>query len=136
MISKGHGVPVVYAAMAEAGYLGRKTGKGYYNYGEDAQNPEPTRDEKLGQLILWRILVMLINEAADALYWNVASRDDIELAMTKGTNYPQGLLRWADEMGIQHCVDTMDRLQEEYLEDRYRCSPLLRRMAREGQTFY
>ena len=79
---------------------------------------------------------MLINEAADALYLNVASLDDIDLAMTKGVNYPKGLLKWADELGIQHCLDTMDRLQDEYREDRYRCSPLLRRMAREGTTFY
>ena len=79
---------------------------------------------------------MLINEAADALYLNVASRDDIDLAMTKGVNYPKGLLQWSDEKGIQHCVDTMDRLQDEYREDRYRCSPLLRKMAKEGKTFY
>ena len=137
--------------MAEAGYLGRKSGKGYYDYGEQAQNPEPTKDKQLGEQaqnpeptkdkqlgeqILWRIVVMLINEAADALYLNIASRDDIDLAMTKGVNYPKGLLKWADDAGIQHCVDTMDRLHQEYLEDRYRCSPLLRKMARDGKTFY
>ena len=81
-------------------------------------------------------MVMLFNEAADALYYRIASREDIDTAMTKGVNYPKGLLRWADEAGIQHCVDTMDRLHHEYLEDRYRCSPLLRRMARDGQKFY
>jgi len=79
---------------------------------------------------------MLINEAADALYLNIASREDIDLAMTKGVNYPKGLLRWADEKGIHHCVETMDRLHHEYLEDRYRCSPLLRKMARDGMKFY
>ena len=79
---------------------------------------------------------MLINEAADALYLNIASKENIDLAMTKGVNYPKGLLAWADEKGIQACVDAMDALHQEYLEDRYRCSPLLRRMARDGQTFY
>jgi 3-hydroxybutyryl-CoA dehydrogenase len=122
--------------LSEAGYLGRKSGRGYYDYREGAQNPEPNKDKKLGEQIVWRILVMLINEAADALYLNIASRDDIDLAMTKGVNYPKGLLQWADEKGIHHCVETMDRLQHEYLEDRYRCSPLLRRMARDGQRFY
>lgn len=39
-----------------------------------------------------RILAMLINEAADALFWQVASAADIDLAMTKGVNYPKGLL--------------------------------------------
>ncbi len=122
--------------LAEAGYLGRKTGHGYYDYTEGAQNPEPMRDSKLGEQICWRILVMLINEAADALYYSIACRDDIDLAMTKGVNYPKGLLRWADEKGIRHCVATMDRLYQEYLEDRYRCSPLLRSMARDEKTFY
>ncbi len=122
--------------LVEAGWLGRKTGRGFYDYGEGAKPPEPVKDQNLGEDIVWRILVMLINEAADALYLNIASREDIDLAMTKGVNYPKGLLQWADEKGIQHCVDTMDRLQREYGEDRYRCSPLLRKMAREGQTFY
>ncbi len=122
--------------LSEAGYHGRKAGKGYYDYSENAEKPQPNRDKELGENIVWRILVMLINEAADALYLNIASRDDIDLAMTKGVNYPKGLLQWADEKGIQHCVDTMDRLHSEYLEDRYRCSPLLRRMARDGKTFY
>ena len=122
--------------MSEAGRLGRKSGRGYYNYAEGAENPAPNKDQKAGEQIMWRIVVMLINEAADALYLNVASRDDIDTAMTKGVNYPKGLLKWADEKGIQFCVDSMDKLHSEYLEDRYRCSPLLRRMARDGKTFY
>ncbi len=121
---------------SEAGWLGRKSGRGYYNYAEGVEMPQPNKDEKLGNDILWRILVMLINEAADALYLNIATKEDIDLAMTKGVNYPKGLLQWADEKGIQHCVDTLDRLHNEYLEDRYRCSPLLRKMAKEGKTFF
>ena len=79
---------------------------------------------------------MLINEAADACYLNIASREDIDMAMTKGVNYPKGLLRWADEKGIASCVAAMDELHHEYLEDRYRCSPLLRKMARDQVSFY
>lgn len=122
--------------LVEAGWLGRKTGRGFYSYEEGAERPAPVKDLQLGEDILWRILVMLINEAADALNLGIASRDDIDLAMTKGVNYPKGLLKWADERGIQHCVETLDRLQAEYGEDRYRCSPLLRKMAREGKSFY
>ncbi len=122
--------------LAEAGYLGRKAGRGYYDYGEDAERPVPNMDVELGQKIVDRIVAMLINEAADALFWQIASAEDIDLAMTKGVNYPKGLLAWANEIGIAECVLRMDTLYHEYREDRYRCSPLLRRMARNNETFF
>ncbi|MFK7810411.1 MAG: 3-hydroxyacyl-CoA dehydrogenase NAD-binding domain-containing protein [Saprospiraceae bacterium] len=122
--------------LSEAGYLGRKSGKGYYDYAEGAEKPAPNKDKELGRKIVDRVIAMLINEAADALYLNIASRDDIDLAMTKGVNYPKGLLAWADEIGIKECVKRMDDLYHEYLEDRYRCSPLLRRMASDGKVFF
>jgi 3-hydroxybutyryl-CoA dehydrogenase len=122
--------------LVEAGWLGRKTGRGFYNYAEDSEQPQASKDENWGQQIVDRIVVMLINEAADALYLNIASAADIDLAMTKGVNYPKGLLAWADEMGLNKCVRTLDDLQAHYGEDRYRCSPLLRKMAQEGQTFF
>lgn len=122
--------------MSEAGYLGRKTGKGYYDYQEGATKPAPTEDRVLGQAIVERIVAMLINEAADALHFRIASGEDIDSAMTKGVNYPKGLLAWADEIGIETCVQRMDRLFELYHESRYRCSPLLRRMAASGSRFF
>ena len=122
--------------LSEAGYLGRKSGRGYYDYTEGAQRPQPEDNEELSIRIFERVLVMLINEAADALFLNVASPEDIDLAMTKGVNYPKGLLAWADEMGIQWCVERMDALYDEYHEDRYRCSPLLRTMNRDKRTFF
>ena len=122
--------------QVEAGWLGRKSGRGYYNYAEGAEQPQPKRDRVLGEQIVWRILVMLINEAADALHLGISNREGIDTAMTKGVNYPKGLLKWADERGINSCVETLTGLQSEYGEDRYRCSVLLRRMAREGLTFY
>lgn len=122
--------------FSEAGYLGRKSGKGYYDYSKAAVKPVPIEDKELAQTIFDRVLVMLINEAADALFLNIASAADIDNAMTKGVNYPKGLLAWADEKGIAWCVDKLDAMYNEYHEDRYRCSPLLRKMNREGKTFF
>ena len=116
--------------------MGRKSGRGYFDYSENAIAPEPTKDEALGKEILNRILAMLINEAADALFLNVATKEDIDLAMTKGVNYPKGLLKWADEIGIQNVLQQLEVLFEEYGEDRYRPSPMLKRMVREGKNFF
>ena len=96
----------------------------------------PSTDEIMGKYIVDRVVAMLINEAADTLHLSIANRDDIDTAMTKGVNYPKGLLKWADEIGIAECVNRMDALYEEYHEDRYRCSPVLRKMARTGETFF
>jgi 3-hydroxybutyryl-CoA dehydrogenase len=122
--------------MMEAGLLGRKTGRGYYSYQENATNPSPNMDKELGEKILFRILVMLINEAVDALYLNVASKEDLDLAMTKGVNYPKGLLQWADEIGVQKVYNALLELHETYLEDRYRPSVLLRKMAESNSKFF
>lgn len=121
---------------SEAGYLGRKSGRGYYNYAEGAVLPEPTKDTVLGQQIFERIVVMLMNEAIDALFLNIGTKEAIDLAMTKGVNYPKGLLTWADEMGLENVLSKLEALFNEYGEDRYRPSPLLRRMVREGRTFF
>ena len=122
--------------LVEAGRLGRKSGQGFYDYSQGAVNPKPNTDEALGTEIVNRITAMLINEAIDALFLNIASANDIDLAMTKGVNYPKGLLAWADEKGLDVVLTQLEELYKNYCEDRYRPSPLLRKMVNEQKTFY
>jgi 3-hydroxybutyryl-CoA dehydrogenase len=122
--------------LVDARLFGRKAGRGYYDYRTGTAAPEPVKDEALGRAVVDRVLAMLINEAADAVFLRIATPGDIDLAMTRGVNYPKGLLAWADDIGIPSVLGRLEALQAEYGEDRYRASPLLRRMAREGRRFF
>ena len=123
--------------LVEAAYLGRKSGRGFYNY-EDVshESKDIELDLEKSTMIFERIICMLIHEAADALYLEIASKEDIETAMCKGVNYPKGLLHWADEIGIEKCVSILNYYYNLYHEERYRCSAILQMMAKSKITFF
>jgi len=119
--------------LVAANWLGRKKGRGFYAYNSEGKHSTTGQVlDSVGQ----RILTMLMNEAADAVFWQVASPEAIDTAMQKGVNYPKGLLAWLDERGAQDVVVEMEALHMRYGEERYRCSPLLRDMARNGARFF
>ena len=112
--------------LKEANWFGRKSGKGFYDYSENAAKPNPNTDSVVGQKIFERIIFLLINEAIDAKFLQIASRNDIETAMTKGVNYPKGLISWGKEIGFSNVLNGLNQLFERYGDDRYRPSVLLK----------
>jgi 3-hydroxybutyryl-CoA dehydrogenase len=87
-------------------------------------------------LIVGRIVCMLINEAADVVHRGISSVEDVDIAMTKGVNYPCGLLKWCDQLGSLYVATVIMNLRAIYAEERYRVSPLLKRKAALGGKFY
>lgn len=122
-------------SLVLSGNLGRKSGQGFYDYNNGGVVVDGS-DLELAKLVSDRVLTMLINEAADAVYYGISDASSIDLAMTKGVNYPMGLCAWADELGLELVLSRMESLYQYYCEDRYRPSPQLRMMVANGMTFY
>lgn len=114
--------------LLDAGYLGRKTGRGFYHFDESRLpiRPSTSLSQAQQKSLVDRILAVLINEAADALHFGIASAQDIDSAVQLGVNYPKGLLAWADEIGKEVIIDQLDELFTFYHEQRYRVSAGLR----------
>lgn len=79
-----------------------------------------------------RILSLIINEAARSLEEGVASAEEIDVAMRLGVNYPQGPLKWADQIGLDEVLAVLEGLQRETGDDRYRPTPLLKNLVTAG----
>ncbi len=80
-------------------------------------------------LVSPRVICMIINEAFYTLEEGIASREDIDLAMKLGTNYPYGPFEWAERIGLSNVVKVLKAAQEEGSDERYRVCPLLSRQA-------
>jgi 3-hydroxybutyryl-CoA dehydrogenase len=90
-----------------------------------------------------RILSLLVNEAARSFEEGVAAAEEIDIAMRLGVNYPQGPLRWGDQVGLDEVLAVLEGLQRETGDDRYRAAPLLKKLVsagfvgeRSGRGFY
>lgn len=83
-------------------------------------------------MVFPRIVCQIINEAAFALQEEIATPQDIDLAMKLGANFPLGPIEWADKLGMQQVYAVLSALHRDLGEDRYRVSPLLRQMALGG----
>jgi 3-hydroxybutyryl-CoA dehydrogenase len=118
--------------MVAEGRHGRKTGRGFYEYGE-AERYQPRGavevDEGVRRVVLERVVAQLVNEACFAAEEGVAEPADIDSAMRLGLNHPRGPFEWAHEIGAERIETILDALCGD-TDQRYRVGPLLRRLAR------
>ena len=87
-----------------------------------------SRVDDVAGMIVMRTVACIINEAADTVNQGVCTREALDLAMEKGVNYPLGPFAWADRIGLKIVHEVLANLSFHYGEDRYRISPLIRRM--------
>jgi 3-hydroxybutyryl-CoA dehydrogenase len=92
-------------------------------------------DDVPGMAVM-RTVCMLANEAADTVNQQVCRAEDIDIAMQAGVNYPCGPLQWADQLTVALVLNVLENLYSSYGEDRYRVSPLIRRLVAGGRAFH
>jgi len=82
-------------------------------------------EDRVG-LVTPRVISMIINEAFYTVQEGTASREDIDLAMKLGTNYPYGPFEWCERIGIKHIYELLDAIYEDTRDERYKVCPLLK----------
>ncbi len=133
--------PILTRLFKEKNY-GKKTGKGYYDWSGGKTNEIPMNAGANFDPI--RVLATAVNEAAKLIEINATTREEIDAAVLLGLNYPRGILRMADSIGLEKIVNELHRLYEKYhKEDRYKASSVLTKLVKQkklgrktGEGFY
>jgi len=91
-------------------------------------------EDRVG-MVTPRIIAMIINEACYTLQEGTASKEDINISMKLGTNYPLGPFEWANKIGIKHVYETLDAIYNDTHDERYKVCALLKTKYLRGQGF-
>jgi enoyl-CoA hydratase/3-hydroxyacyl-CoA dehydrogenase len=142
MMGKSYGPAPILARLFKEKNFGKKTGKGYYDWTGGRTNELPMNAGANFDPI--RVLATAVNEAAKLIEMDATTKEEIDTAVLLGLNYPRGILRMADSVGLDVVVNELNRLYEKYnKEDRYKASSVLTKLVKQkklgrktGEGFY
>jgi 3-hydroxyacyl-CoA dehydrogenase/enoyl-CoA hydratase/3-hydroxybutyryl-CoA epimerase len=136
--------------LYEAKLLGKKNNKGFYLYDEKGKstgkNPEiskllPSKKKTMDEMMIqMRLFLPMVNEAAYILADKICDKAaTIDIGMIYGTGFPPfkgGLLRWADQEGLEQIMERLNNFGKEVSAERYRVAPMLSLMVNDKRKFY
>ncbi len=139
----------IFNKVYELGLFGKKLGKGFYIHQGKQRIPNPqidrlrqrkSRMETLKQEDQDRMVLIMINEASQLLQEQIVDDPStVDVGMIMGTGFPPfrgGLLRFADQLGIDHIIESLKFLDGKYTADRFQPSPYLLNLQRNKTNFY
>jgi 3-hydroxybutyryl-CoA dehydrogenase len=83
-------------------------------------------DDRVG-LVTPRVICMIINEAYYTVQEGTASREDVDMAMKLGTNYPYGPFEWSKRIGLKNVYEVLEAVYEDTKDERYKICSLLKK---------
>ena len=136
--------------LYDAKLFGKKNAKGFYLYDEKGKstgkNPEiskllPAKKKHMDEMMIqMRLFLPMVNEAAYIFADKICDKAaTVDVGMIYGTGFPPfkgGLLRWADQEGLEQIVERLNNFAKEVNQERYQVSPMLSLMVNDKRKFY
>jgi enoyl-CoA hydratase/3-hydroxyacyl-CoA dehydrogenase len=122
-ISKDYTPPQILEEMVQSGKLGKKTGKGWYDWSKGRPEIKALPSERVNPL---DFTIVEINEAVKLVEMGVAKPEDIDKAVKLGLNRPFGPFELAKSMQVEQIVARLEELSTEFGKEIFKPAEMLK----------